>query len=106
MICTIVFSNRYVQNPSTPVSPLDPGVEMFSKGRPTSIVPIDYKLANGLSVVPEIPTPQTTGFQHETGLYSVRKARPVSQVTEIDEWGSENEFEEESEETINREFVS
>jgi hypothetical protein len=79
---------------------------MFTKGRPTSIVPIDYKLANGLSVVPEVPTPQAGGMHHGTGLYNARKVRPISQVTEIDEWGSENEYDEESEESIENEFVS
>jgi hypothetical protein len=80
---------------------------MFSKGRPRSIVPIDFKLANGLSVVPEVPTPMTAGFQQPgTELYNEKRARPISQVTEIDEALSEFEEDEESEETISNEFVS
>jgi len=95
----------YIQNPITPISPLEPGVEMFSKGRPKSIIPIDYKLAMGLSVVPELPTPQT-GLLAPSDLYNPTKARPISQITEIYSLGSDSEFEEDSDEALEREFVS
>jgi hypothetical protein len=80
---------------------------MFTKGRPRSIVPIDFKLANGLSVVPELPTPQAQ-VHLTTGLYNTTRARPVSQVTEIDvdEFASDEELGEDSEEAINLQFVS
>jgi hypothetical protein len=80
---------------------------MFTMGRPRSIVPIDFKLANGLSVVPELPTPHAPA-QQTTGLYNTERARPISQVTEIDidEYGSDIELSEDSEEAINLQFVS
>ena len=80
---------------------------MFTKGRPRSIVPIDFKLANGLSVVPELPTPHAQ-TPLTSGLYNTGRARPISQVTEIDvdESGSEVELGEDSEEAINLQFVS
>jgi len=86
---------------------------MFTKGRPKSLFSIDFNLANGLSVIPELPSPHSFPETEDqpsiaatltTGLYSTSKVRPLSHITEIDalseyeyEWeegsdGAESEF--------------
>jgi hypothetical protein len=68
----------------TPITPLEPGVEMFERGRASSLFPIQTDLANRkhLSVVPEVDTPATFP---PTPKHVARsdKPRPVSEVTEI-----------------------
>jgi hypothetical protein len=104
------------QEPRTPTTPLESGVEMFTKGRPKSLFPIDFNLANGLAVIPELPSPHSLPETHlqpsiattlTTGLYNTNKARPLSHITEIDAL-SEFEYEydwEETSEGAESEFV-
>jgi hypothetical protein len=105
-----------LQEPRTPITPLESGVEMFTKGRPQSLFPIDFNLANGLAVIPELPSPHSlpeTDLQPSiattltTGLYSTSNTRPLSHITEIDAL-SEVEYEyewEEGSEGAESEFV-
>lgn len=66
---------------------------MLSKGRPKSIVPLDFTLANGLTVVPEVPTP-TFDFQMSTNsFHEPTQTRPLSSYTEIESL-SEQDFDE------------
>jgi len=58
----------------------------------------------GLSVVPELPTPQP-GILTPSELYNPTKARPISQITEIYSLESDSEFEEDTDEALEREFV-
>lgn len=68
----------------TPTTPLEPGVEMFERGRASTLFPIQTELANRkhLSVVPEVDTPAsiTATARH---IARSDKPRPVSEVTEI-----------------------
>ncbi|KAF2666066.1 hypothetical protein BT63DRAFT_416490 [Microthyrium microscopicum] len=69
--------------PPTPITPLDPSVEMFSRGHPKSIMPIDIRLAQRLSIVPEVETPSNRAEFLEVPRLNPRKPRPLSEVTEI-----------------------
>jgi hypothetical protein len=77
--------------PLTPISPLQPGVEMFQRSRPTSIVPIDADLARRLSVVQELPSP--TSLTLPRAASRLIKPRPLSEVTEIYDDDDEDEDE-------------
>jgi hypothetical protein len=81
----------------TPITPLEPGVEMFERGRASKLFPIQTELANRkhLSVVPEVDTPASIidGPKH---IARTHRPRPVSEVTEIFETDDDDvsEFEE------------
>jgi hypothetical protein len=101
-------TNSDPQESMTPITPLEPGVEMFQRGRPQSLFPIDPELANRLSIVPEVPTPSKflalPASQNPRG-----RERPLSEVTEIYDYDSEedeSEFEEDSDEGLDFELVS
>jgi hypothetical protein len=92
----------------TPITPLEPGVEMFQRGRPQSLFPIDPELANRLSIVPEVTTPSKFLAPPATAN-PVAKERPRSEITEIYDYESdedESEFEEDSDEGFEFELVS
>src|SRR5947207_3370123 len=85
----------------TPITPLEPGVEMFERGRASSLFPIQTELANRkhLSVVPEVDTPASV-LGHPTHITRTGKPRPISEVTEIferDEDDDLSQFEEDFE---------
>jgi hypothetical protein len=73
-------------------------VEMFTKGRPKSIVPIDMRMAKTLSVVPELPTPSSREVTPVSPPEEKPEipARALSEITEIYS-ESEGEFEDEEE---------
>ena len=89
------------QKDLTPITPLEPGVEMFERGRTPSLFPIQTDLANRkhLSIVPEVDTPASVlGFPRH--IVRIGKPRPVSEVTEIfetDEDDDLSQFEEDFE---------
>jgi len=83
--------------PLTPISPLQPGVEMFQRSRPNSIVPIDADLARRLSVVQEIPSPTSLAAPRAAPRAASRQAnktRPLSEVTEIFDYDDDDDDEE------------
>jgi len=84
----------------SPITPLEPGVEMFERGRATSLFPIQTELANRkhLSVVPEVDTPASI-LATPRHVARAGKPRPVSDVTEIFETDEDDlsQFEEDLE---------
>jgi hypothetical protein len=81
------------KDPLTPITPLEPGVEMFERGRASSLFPIQTELANRkhLSVVPEVDTPASV-LGHPIHNTRMVKPRPVSEVTEIFETDEDDEL--------------
>jgi hypothetical protein len=85
------------QDFSTPHTPLESRVEMFTKGRPQSIVPItlgDRRMLRNSALHSEARNSRPQSSR-------VPEQRPVSEVTEIlSSDDSESEFEEDSDELV------
>lgn len=93
---TLDILNFFAQEQLTPITPLESAVEMFTRGRPSSIVPTDAALARRLSIVPEIASPSSTSSLLDLPRSTLIKRRPLSEVTEIhSDQDDESEIDEE-----------